>query len=110
MSDDDVDLAHFAAVDDPVRQEAQRREAYRTLFGTALGKAVLLDILIDAGVAAHQGPPDGIPGSRDYRAGHMDRAHEIMDLAGVDPRHALMALSNGNEGYLYDRPEHEPEL
>lgn len=103
-------LLDFASVEDPQRQEALRREAYRTLFDSELGRVVLLDMLIEAGIGAVEGPPNGIPGHRDYLAGGRDRIAIVMDLAGVDPQHALKALTEGNEGYLYDRPTDEPEL
>lgn len=110
MSEVREQLIAFGAILDPVEQEERRREAYQTLFGTPLGAAVLLDILIDAGVGSTFGPPSGVEGSRDYAAGHHDRATIILDLAGVDPRRAVQAITTGNEGYLYERRDDEPQL
>lgn len=100
----------WTGVDDPPAKEAKRAEAYAALFSSALGRLILLDMLIEARVFGVRGPPNGIAGHSDYEAGERDRIVMIAELAGVDARHMAEALTTGNEGYLYDRPSELPEF
>lgn len=106
----DRQLLGFFSIEDPAAREAAQRAAYRTLFESELGRVVLLDMMIEAGIGAVEGPPNGIAGHRDYLAGGRDRVAAVLDLAGVDPQHAAQALTTGSEEHLYDRPSDEPEL
>lgn len=100
----------WTGIADPVAKEAARGAAYAALFSTPLGRLVLLDMLIEAQVFGVRGPPSGVAGHSDYEAGERDRTVKIAELAGVDARHMAEALTTGNEGYLYDRPDDTPEL
>lgn len=101
----------WTGIADPAAKQAKREDAYAALFGSPLGRLILLDMLIEAGVFGVAGPLAGVAGNREYDVGKRDAVVEIAVLAGVDARHMADALMTGNEGELYDRSDdHGPEL
>jgi hypothetical protein len=96
--------------------EAAMAQAYRETFAGQVGRLVLADILMNAGVGRRFG--GALRGEElAYHQGGHDVALEIMDRAGFDPASAaLMTITGLLEGRDDERSSfgdergHEPEL
>jgi hypothetical protein len=74
--------------------EAARGDAYRRLYGSDLGRAVLVDMMKTAGVGRWRGTGPGAE-ERIYADGQHDFVVTTMGLAGFDPASAILATLTG---------------
>lgn len=81
--------------------EKARRQKYRDLFNTLLGREVLADLLGALGYFAADPPTDGELAI--YRNGMRAGAAEILKAMGVDdPANLLTAMLNDNISEIFD--------
>lgn len=91
--------------------EAAVARAYKDIFGTPIGRLVLMHLASANGVGAVRGP--GLsPADRAYHDGRSDAALEIIATAGFDQASvAVMVIADNLEGQEHDdRDTADPEF
>lgn len=74
--------------------EEARQEAYRIVFGSQLGREVLADIALQAGVGGRYGGAPDLYSVGYHQGGH-DHALEILDRARFDRASAIAMVMTG---------------